>query len=34
MEIADVETVLEELTRRGRPREGSGCGWFGLRDGV
>ena len=34
VEIADVETVLEKLTRRGRSREGGGCGWFGLRDGV
>jgi hypothetical protein len=34
MEIADVEAVLEELTGWSRWREGCGCGWFWLRDGV
>jgi hypothetical protein len=34
MEIADVETVLEELTGWSRWRVGGRCGWFWLRDGV
>jgi hypothetical protein len=34
MEIANIETVLEELTGCSGSREGGGSGWFWLRDGV